>query len=78
MGHSRSTAVSSRKMLKIVSSSIFACAISASCSIAEQMYEEWGDTQLQSDFQDYKVCVQDETCSAIDDGACYQDELFPY
>jgi len=51
---------------------------SSACTITEQMYDEWEDTQLQDDFADFKTCVREESCSDIDEGVCYDDGLYPY
>ncbi len=48
------------------------------CARQEELYDSWDDTQLQDAFADHKRCVLDETCDAIADGACYDEDLFSY
>ena len=48
----------------------------ARCNRTEALYEDWDDEQLRNAFDDYKICVSDETCEDIAGGACYDPDLF--
>ena len=50
----------------------------AGCLVQQQLYEDWDDIELQEDFADYKRCVAEETCEALADGACYDEELYSW
>lgn len=46
------------------------------CEVQQKLYDDWQDTELRSSFADLKSCIKDEDCSAIDDGACYDPDLY--
>ena len=48
------------------------------CNNQEALYDEWNDTQLRADFTDYKQCVVGEECGAIEEGACYDEDLYAF
>ncbi len=48
------------------------------CNNQESLYDEWNDTQLRADFSDYKQCVVGEECGAIEEGACYDEDLYAF
>ena len=48
------------------------------CEEQEALYIRWDDTQLQDAFADYKTCVKEEACAAIDDGVCYDEDLYAF
>lgn len=48
----------------------------SSCSSQEILYESWEDEDKRQALADYKTCVSDETCSAIAEGACYDEAIY--
>jgi hypothetical protein len=48
------------------------------CSQQETLYDDWEDTQLADALQASKECVTEHTCEELDDGVCYDEELWPY
>lgn len=48
------------------------------CIEQESLYDEWEDPELRTAFREYKQCVMDKTCNAIEDGACYDEELYAF
>ena len=50
----------------------------ASCLVQQRLYDDWEDVQLQESFRDYKFCVAEESCEAIAEGACYNEDLYAW
>jgi hypothetical protein len=50
----------------------------AACLVQERLYDDWEDVELRNGFADYKRCVAEETCDAIAEGACYDEELYSW
>jgi hypothetical protein len=50
----------------------------AACLVQEKLYEDWDDIELRASFADLKTCIADEACGDLVDGACYDDELYPF
>jgi hypothetical protein len=50
----------------------------SSCNAQESQYEVWDDVEKQDRFDQERQCIVDSTCADIADGACYDDELFPF
>lgn len=49
----------------------------SSCEIQQDLYEDqWDDAALADAFADAKRCVRDESCDAIADGVCYDEDLY--
>ncbi len=48
------------------------------CEDQEALYDEWEDPQLRTSFREYKQCVMDKTCNAIEDGVCYDEDLYAF
>lgn len=48
------------------------------CEQQEALYDQWEDPELRDAFSEYKQCAMDETCRAIEDGACYDEELYAF
>jgi hypothetical protein len=49
-----------------------------SCEAQEALYQQWTDEELEERFVAYKECVDEEECSAIAEGACYDERLFAW
>ncbi len=50
----------------------------AACLVQQQVYDDWEDIELQQGFADYKRCISEESCDAIADGACYDEDLYAW
>ena len=51
----------------------------AQCEDQRTLYEDiWEDEDLEQRHDDYRNCVVDSTCEDIEDGVCYDEELFAY
>jgi hypothetical protein len=49
------------------------------CEQQKTLYEDtWEDEDLSLRFADYRNCVVDSTCADVEDGVCYDEELFAY
>ena len=48
------------------------------CERQQSLYDGWDDQDLQTAFSDHKRCVLEEECDAIDEGACYDSDLFAW
>jgi hypothetical protein len=48
------------------------------CQNQEALYDEWEDPDLRESFREYKQCAIDKTCRAIEDGACYDEDLYAF
>ena len=48
------------------------------CETQKELYDRWDDTQLQDALDEAKRCIRDEECSAIADGACYDEDLYAW
>lgn len=47
-----------------------------SCNSQEILYENWDDQNKRQALAAYKSCVSEETCAAIADGACYDEDIY--
>ncbi len=51
----------------------------ASCQEQESLFETtWEDPELEDGWGELKECIVDEECTAIDNGACYDDRFFAF
>jgi hypothetical protein len=50
----------------------------SSCRVQEDLYERWDDGQKRDAFAEMKRCVVQEECSAVADGACYDEDIYPW
>lgn len=48
------------------------------CRDEEDLFKQWDDTQLQEALDEEKRCIDEQTCEAIADGACYDERLYSY
>lgn len=48
------------------------------CQDQHDLYEYWDDEDLQDRFDENRNCIRDSTCAQIDDGVCYDEELFAW
>ena len=48
----------------------------ASCSIQQEMFDDWEATDERERFADLKKCIRGNECAAIADGECYDEELY--
>ncbi|RME28030.1 MAG: hypothetical protein D6798_03355 [Deltaproteobacteria bacterium] len=47
-----------------------------SCEIQQNLYETWQDHQARDAMADLKHCIVSEECAAIDEGVCYDADLY--
>lgn len=51
----------------------------ASCQEQETLFETtWEDPVLEEAWGELKECIVDEECTAIDNGACYDDRFYVF
>lgn len=50
----------------------------ASCEREMAQYEKWRDTDKQHRLEAERDCIVDSVCAEIAEGACYDEELFPF
>ena len=48
----------------------------ASCSIQQDMFDDWEATDERERFKDLKKCIRSNECSDIANGVCYDEELY--
>ncbi|MCP4805255.1 MAG: hypothetical protein GY913_02825 [Proteobacteria bacterium] len=48
------------------------------CQEQQDLYDYWDDEDLQDRFDENRNCIRDATCAEIDDGVCYDEELFAW
>ena len=49
-----------------------------SCTSQKQLYEDWDDVEKQDLFDAHRRCLGSSTCEEIDEGFCYEDDLFVF
>lgn len=49
-----------------------------SCTTQKETYARWSDTQLRATMDDQLSCLDEATCGAIADGACYDEDLWGF
>ncbi|MCB9677070.1 MAG: hypothetical protein H6737_18275 [Alphaproteobacteria bacterium] len=47
-----------------------------SCQQEQQLYADWEDETKIEAFKEHKRCLRDSTCEEIEQGVCYDPELF--
>jgi len=47
-----------------------------SCEIQQNLYDTWDDQLSRDAMADLKHCIVSEECAAIDDGVCYDADLY--
>ena len=48
----------------------------SACSAQETVYNSWEDEAKQQAFDELKTCIVDSECSALNEGACYDEEVY--
>ena len=48
------------------------------CLRQEAVYDAWDDTQLLDALDATKVCLMESTCEEVEDGRCYDQDLYPF
>ena len=48
------------------------------CEEEKALYEDWENPQLEDALDAELRCIRDETCEAIADGACYDEDLYAF
>lgn len=48
------------------------------CSRQQLLYDLDNDRTLEQAFADHRRCIGQATCDEIDDGVCYDEDLFPF
>jgi hypothetical protein len=48
------------------------------CQEVDNLYDRWEDEDLQERLDASRNCIRDETCGAIADGVCYDEELYTW
>lgn len=48
------------------------------CATRHALYDAWDDPDKQQAFVDHKRCLMDASCDEIEDGACYDPEIFEF
>jgi len=49
-----------------------------SCARQDAQYELEDDKTLERAFADHRRCIGSSTCDELEDGACYEEELFQF
>jgi hypothetical protein len=50
----------------------------SACLVQEKLYEDWDDVELRDGFTELKGCITGTACDELAEGACYEDELYPF
>jgi hypothetical protein len=48
------------------------------CKQQQELYATWDDTQLRAGLDDELSCLKSSSCDDIEDGVCYQDDLWSF
>jgi hypothetical protein len=48
------------------------------CTTQQELYLSWDDVDLQTAFSDHKRCLDEQECSAIANGVCYDERLYAF
>ena len=48
----------------------------SACNAQQNLYEDWGDEDKITAFEELKECVADSECGSVADGVCYDSEIF--
>ncbi len=46
------------------------------CARQDTLYDSWEDVAKQDAYAAHKTCIVDSTCDALDEGVCYDEEIF--
>ena len=49
-----------------------------SCNNEETLYDGWEDTDLKQKLREQQRCLYYSTCEEIEDGVCYDDDLYVF
>lgn len=49
-----------------------------SCRAQEDLYQRWEDAEKQDAFDEELRCLQESTCAAVADGACYDPTIWGF
>ncbi len=49
-----------------------------SCLRQDALYEGWNDESLRDGFDAALVCIDESSCTALEQGSCYDPEIWPY
>lgn len=49
-----------------------------SCTRTRLRYQDWDDKNLLEDFAAHRRCIVQATCDELEEGACYDEDLFAF
>ena len=48
----------------------------SACSSQENVYNSWDDESKQAAFDELKSCIVESECSDLNDGVCYNEDVY--
>ena len=48
----------------------------SACSAQQNTYEDWDDPEKENAFKDLKSCIVAEECDLLNEGVCYDEDVY--
>lgn len=50
----------------------------SSCNAQANLYQDENDEEKQDAFDQQRACIVSETCDSLEEGVCYNEEVFSF